>query len=242
MFLDLSATVWCNFLAISPFLAISAQKTDTVPTESISSNAGLSWCTHRLYLCWTISREIKQWSGAGGSNKRSWYECENVKIAGVTFGSLSCFSCLFVLQSNISLCKKRECGRERGNENVLRMGSGTATMQASSDLEARCSEIPEAQPLLKENNFFAIHMRLCVMLLVYIGCMMKWGQKPLCVCVCESRIPQGLWQQCQKRSLKGRGKGPLSFYIWSFTISCNRSCNTDHKYGHELPWLLSSLE
>lgn len=73
------------------------------------------------------------------------------------------------------MCKKQQCGGERGNENVLCMGSGTATMQASSDLEARCSEIPErgAQPLLKENNLSAVHVRLRVVLLVYIGCMMK---------------------------------------------------------------------
>lgn len=73
------------------------------------------------------------------------------------------------------MCKKLKCGRERGNENVLLMGSGTATTQASSDLEARCSEIPEigAQPLLKENNLSAVHITLCVVLLVYIGCMMK---------------------------------------------------------------------
>lgn len=104
MFLYLSAclceTAWCHFLAIS------LKKTDTVPTESISSNAGLSQGTHRLYLCWTISKEIKQWSGAGGSNKRSWCECESVKIASVTFGSLACFSYLFVLWSNISSCVK----------------------------------------------------------------------------------------------------------------------------------------
>lgn len=109
----LCETAWCHFLAISTFLAISAEKIDTVPTEPITSNCWaklIHSCTYTLtdYTC--VGKFPKKSSSEAvqeaavkdpGMN-------ESVRIASVTFGSLSCFSCLFVLQSNISSCGKNK--------------------------------------------------------------------------------------------------------------------------------------
>lgn len=211
----LCETAWCHFLDVSTFIAISAQKRDTVPTELIPSNCWdklIHMCTYTLLDCTCIGQFPKKSSSDSvqeaavkdpGMNERVPEELTWPLVVYPAF----LFLCIAV--KYFIMWEKQPCRRERSNENTLCMGSGTAALQASGDPETRCSEIPGtgAQPLCKENNFFAIHVRLCVVLLVYLGCTMKWAEKPLCVC--EFRIPSGLWQQCQNKGLKDSGKGPL---------------------------------
>lgn len=96
--------------------------------------------------------------------------------------------------------EKQECGRERGNENILHMRSGTATIQASGDLDTRCSEIPGrgAQPLSKENHFFATHVRLCVVLLLYIYRLRDEVSRKAPVCL-SSEFLQGFGSSAERK-------------------------------------------
>lgn len=113
----------------------------------------------------------------------------SVRITNVTFGSLSCLSCLCIAAKYYIMWEKR-VQRKTGKENILCMASETATMQASSDLETRCSEISEigALPLLKESNFFAILCNVCGAACIHrLHEERQKTEKPLCIS--EFRIP-----------------------------------------------------